>query len=292
MTLVGSAFAAKPFFQAVQISNPIKGEVKNTITIPSKAVEVAPGIFYLGTVIKDGKAVEGYAFIDYKKNFGKPTGCNYDGVCQGWEDPTCDDCQGSGEGDSNCYEFLAKGAKWRTIEPYWINPSNADNATGSTSTEGLDEGFVVSNFAMDIDKWEAAAGTDILGDGSVTYALLIADTVAPDGLNEVYFGNIAEPGAVGITVIWGIFSGPPKNRELVEWDQVYDNYDYQWSNSGDPWKMDFESVATHELGHSVGLDDLYDPGCSDQTMYGYIDYGETNKRTLEAGDITGIQKLY
>ena len=25
---------------------------------------------------------------------GKPSGCNYDGSCQGWEDPTCPDCTG------------------------------------------------------------------------------------------------------------------------------------------------------------------------------------------------------
>jgi hypothetical protein len=56
--------------------------------------------------------------------------------------------------------------------------------------------------------------------------------------------------------------------------------------------MDFENIATHELGHSVGLGDLDEDRCSDQTMYGYADYGETNKRDLEAGDIKGISELY
>ncbi len=27
-------------------------------------------------------------------NLGKPSGCNYDGSCQGWEDRTCSDCAG------------------------------------------------------------------------------------------------------------------------------------------------------------------------------------------------------
>ncbi|MCK4367642.1 MAG: matrixin family metalloprotease [Thermoplasmata archaeon] len=56
--------------------------------------------------------------------------------------------------------------------------------------------------------------------------------------------------------------------------------------------MDFENVATHELGHRVGLADLYNAKSSEQTMYGYADYGETKKRTLEAGDIVGVQALY
>ena len=55
--------------------------------------------------------------------------------------------------------------------------------------------------------------------------------------------------------------------------------------------MDFENIATHELGHAVGLGDLYND-CTEETMYGYASYGETKKRTLEAGDITGIKKLY
>ena len=68
--------------------------------------------------------------------------------------------------------------------------------------------------------------------------------------------------------------------------------DFDWSDSGEAGKMDFENIATHELGHSVGLDDLYNSGCSAETMYGYASEGETNKRTLELGDITGVSELY
>jgi len=56
--------------------------------------------------------------------------------------------------------------------------------------------------------------------------------------------------------------------------------------------MDFPNIATHELGHSFGLNDLYTDGCSTQTMYGYADYGEIDKRDLEDGDIQGIWELY
>ncbi len=56
--------------------------------------------------------------------------------------------------------------------------------------------------------------------------------------------------------------------------------------------MDFENIATHELGHSVGMGDLYTAECNQQTMYGYASNGETNKRTLESGDINGIRALY
>ena len=261
------------------------GRVK--VTIPAHAVKIAPGVFSLGTARDKGRVVEGYAFVYYKKGFGKggkPSKCNNDGFCgPGENSKNCPgDCGGEPDPGSSCYGFLARGAKWKTVEDYIVDPTN---------TRGLDETFVRDNLATDIAKWEAAAGVNILGDetaGTVDGA----DLDNPDEKNEVYFGSIDEPGAIAITIVWGIFGGPPHGRKLVEWDQVYDEVDFDWSATEEAGKMDFESIATHELGHSVGLDDLYDGSCSEQTMYGYATEGETKKRTLEAGDIAGVQELY
>jgi len=277
--------AAKPNFQVAKVINPITEETKNTVKIPAKAIQVAPNIFYLGVIMEKEKVIEGYAFIDYKAGFGKPSKCNNDGVCQKWEDSSCADCQGGG-GNSDCYGFLANGTKWKTSEPYIVNASN---------TQGLSDSFVRTNLVSDIAKWENAAGTDILGE-ETSGIVDGADTVSPDGKNEVYFGDIDQPGAIAITIVWGVFSGPPKQRKLIEWDQVYDEVDFNWSSDCQSencdTKMDFENIATHELGHAVGLNDLYEGKCSEQTMYGWADYGEIIKRTLEIGDITGIQNLY
>ncbi len=264
-----------------------------TVIIPENAVEVSPGVFSLGVAIDKGRAVEGYAIIDYKEGFAKPT-CNNNGVCEPelGEKKNCADCAGNGEATtSSCYGFLANGAKWKTVEPYIVNPAN---------TEGLSSSFVTGNLDADIGKWETAAGTNIIGTGSSTSQNLVADTISPDDKNEVYFADVGSPGAIAVTIVWGIFRGPPRARELVEWDQVYDQVDYNWSAdctsedcvSRGNEKMDFENIAIHELGHSVGLDDLYEERCSEQTMYGYAGYGETKKRTLESGDIRGIQGLY
>ena len=250
--------------------------------LPKNAVEVSKGVFYLG---KTGN-VEGYAFLKYKKGRAKPgTDCG-NGICDPGENAKkCpSDCGGSvPEPVSDCYAFLAKGAKWKTIEPYYINPLNQ---------EGLDHSSVVDSFSNDISKWEMVANRDILGEGTTTMDTLEADTISPDNKNEVYFGDILEENVIGVTIVWGIFSAPPSKRQLVEWDQVYDEVDFDWSLEGNALKMDFSNIAIHELGHSLGLADLYDGACSEQTMYGYATEGETKKRTLEAGDITGIRSLY
>lgn len=264
--------------QSIEVG-PSKGHA--VVSIPGHAIEVSSGVFYLGSAIEKGKLVEGYAIIDYKEGYGKPgTECG-NGVCEKGENKK--KCPVDCADTSKCYGFLAREAKWKTIEPWIVNPANS---------RGLDYTFIFNNLGTDIGKWESAAGKNILGDGSTTTNPLVADTITPDNKNEVYFADIADQGAIAITIIWGIFRGPPSKRELVEWDQVYDDVDYDWSAAGEPSKMDFENIATHELGHSVGLGDLYTEECSEQTMYGYASYGETKKRTLESGDITGIRKLY
>jgi len=272
---VGVVLASKPVFQPAKV------------IIPERAIEVTSGVFSLGTALDyNGQVVEGYAFVDYKKGFGKPIGCNNDGKCQGWENSLCADCAGSdGENKPNtssCYGFLAKGAKWRIIEPYLVNSAN---------TRNLSEVFIIGNLAANINKWEIASGFDILGD-EISGIVDGADLNSPDNKNEVYFADIGQSGAIGVTIVWGVFSGPPHTRKLVEWDQVYDDTDFDWSISGEAGKMDFENIATHELGHSVGLNDLYEGACSEETMYGYASYGEIKKRSLEAGDIIGVKKLY
>ena len=231
--------------------------------IPEHAVEIAPGLFSLGTAVADGKVVEGLMFVHYKRENAKSPHAS------------------GGKGGTTCYTFLAKGAKWKTIEPYLVDPSNAAD---------LNEGFVRSNLALDIDEWETAAGVGILGDeflGSVDRA----NIGNLNGQNEVIFADVSSPGAIAVTIVWGIFYGPPSQKELVEWDQIYDDVDFGWSSTGAGGAMDFENIAQHELGHSVGLGHPPD-SCTEETMYAYADYGETKKRTLNAGDITGINELY
>jgi len=243
------------------------------VIIPSNAIQVADGVFSLGSARdpQSGKMVEGYAFVRYKEREAK---------------------RGGGAAKASvCYGYLAKGAKWKTLEPWVVNPEN---------TRGLVSDFVLNNLSLDISKWEDAADgvggsyVDILGPGSSTTDPLEADMASPDGKNEVYFADISNSDVIAMTIVWGYFSAPIPYRQLIEWDQVYDDVTFDWSaeTAGVPGKMDFENIATHELGHSVGMNDLYNSQCLEETMYGYAGYGEIIKRDLNKGDITGINLLY
>lgn len=244
--------------------SPVGASSHRTLVLPLQA-NSSP-VIYLGQARDpaSGKNVEGYAFIHRRESAAKPGGGAKPGAV--------------------CYTYLAKDAKWKTLEPWVVNPAN---------TRGLQAEAVVDNMNFDVAKWESAAGAvNILGAGTTTSAELSADTAAPDGVNEAYFADVSSSGAIAVTIVWGYFSGPPQTRALVEWDMVFDDTDFDWSATGDPAKMDFENIATHELGHSVGMGDLYDTACAAETMYGYASLGETQKRDLNTGDIAGINKLY
>lgn len=272
LLLAASPVWAKPHFSTANLTTP---GTERTLILPTPA-DNSP-VISLGTAVdpQSGKLVEGLAIIHYKKAFThKPNHNPGD----------------KGVKTTACYSFLSNGAKWKAVEPWVVNPANS---------RGLTDDFVFNNLTANIAKWEDAtdgvingSGLDVLGQGATTSATLVADTSSPDNQNEVYFANVSSPGAIAVTIVWGIFSGPPFARELVEWDQVYDDMDFDWSSSAEAGKMDFENIATHELGHSVGLADLYEQTCAEETMYGYADYGETKKRDLNAGDLTGMNKLY
>lgn len=252
-----------------------------TLVIPEHAVQVADNVFSLGSAVDptSGKVVEGYMIVQRADAHAKPDGTPGNGGKKG----------GSGSG-SSCYAFIGNGAKWKAPEPWIVNPSN---------TYGIADASVLSILSNGASKWEDAANgavgdgisANIFEGGSATSGILTADEAAPDNQNEVYFSPIANPNTIAVTIVWGIFRGPASARELVEWDQVYNTY-YSWSDTGTAGAMDFDNIATHELGHSVGLDDLYDAGCSNETMYGVGTHGETKKRDLEAGDIAGVSQLY
>ena len=214
---------------------------------------------------QDPTKIESYTLIRYED------GNNHNGTSHG-----------KPVGTTSCYSFLSKGAKWKEIEPWVVNPSNL---------RGLDELFVFDNLTLDIIKWETPASKDIIGNGTSTYDIFWADTVAPDGKNEIYFDYISEPGVIAKTIIWGYFGGVPQNRELIEFDMIIDDVKYDWSSIGESGKMDFENIISHELGHAFGLGHP-DDSCVEETMYRYADFGETKKRTLNTGDIKGIQELY
>jgi len=184
-------------------------------------------------------------------------------------------------GGSVCYGFISSGAKWKTTEDYIVNPTNS----------GVDSVLVSSALLLGVNEWEKYGGSAIFGDQIVDTTASIVEN-STDGKNVVTFGPIADANTIAVTTIWGYFGGATRNRQIVEWDMQFNTL-YSWGDATiDPTIMDIQNIATHELGHSAGMKDLYTNSCNAQTMYGYSDNGDIIKRDLASGDIFGIQSLY
>ena len=202
-------------------------------------------------------ALEKIEFIHYKKDFVKPD-------------------QTRGPKTESCYKLLR--IEWKSLPVgYVINPTNPQN---------LNSIFIENAVQASAETWDIETSKELMND---SYAI---DSTAAYGVldskNSIVFGDYPTDGVIAVTSIWR----NPAIKAIAEFDIML-NTDYTWGDAVlDPSVMDLQSIATHELGHGIGLADIYTSSCSEVTMYGYSNNGETEKRTLESPDITGLRKIY
>jgi hypothetical protein len=244
--------AALLFVQACGDAGPIAPE-------PSGSLELGAA----GGNRQDRGPIERVQFIHWKKGFAKG------GV------------QGAAKNRSSCYAFIARGAKWKTVEPWEVLSGTGDDGIGANA--------VLSAAGTGVGEWESYGG-NIAGGGSIGSTPVNLN--ATDGKNVVQFGNDPRAGVIAVTNVWGFFSGPARTREIVEWDMILDR-DFAWSNSGgaQAGRMDLLNIVVHELGHAWGMGHPSD-SCTEETMFRFATEGEIKKRDLNTGDIAGIRDLY
>jgi hypothetical protein len=167
-----------------------------------------------------------------------------------------------------CYKLA--GWKWSGPVTYTVNPANPSLKAAIASADSV---------------WDASTLKQLFTapptEGTYPWGV-------QDYKNSVSYGNYNTDGVIAVTVTW--YNRFTKNA--VESDILFDT-DFTWGDAyGNQNVMDIQNIATHEIGHTLGLSDLYTTSCSPVTMYGYSWNGDTGKRTLESPDITGLQKLY
>jgi len=223
---------------------------------------------------------EKIVYIHYKKGYGKPEGTPGNGP---------------EKEDEGYYTLLVKGAKWKGSLPltYVINP-----------TDGPDLDLVLNAIYSSAVEWDSNTGEELFHDYSfdpddanyfvIDYHADWDDTLEEiDDRNELVFGDYPQEGVIAVCIVWGRFGGPPSQREIFEFDIMFDT-DFIWGDADELEEavMDLQNIATHELGHGAGLGDLYNTKTSKETMHGYSSYGDIEKRDLYLGDKAGIQFLY
>jgi hypothetical protein len=177
--------------------------------------------------------------------------------------------------------YSIAGYKWASSPvPFYVNPSNADVSV-SAATSAIQTGMNV---------WNTQSGTAF----RFSYAGQVSDTATSlDGRNVVIFRNTSNPdnaNAVATTYSWSK-NGSRYDSDIIFWDGKYKLFTGSsgCAYTNGQYGVYIEDIATHELGHSLGL---MHSSVNDATMYGTYTQCSTNLRTLAADDIAGVKSLY
>jgi hypothetical protein len=117
--------------------------------------------------------------------------------------------------------------------------------------------------------------------------------------NEILWGA-TDSSALAVVYTWLNYPSyeprpSPEKRQIIECDMVFNDRN-NWSTNPSVSEADVQSIALHEFGHFLCLNDIYgDIGDGEydaaKVMYGYSD-GSTLKRTLHPDDVAGIHWIY
>jgi hypothetical protein len=190
--------------------------------------------------------------------------------------------------------------------------------TGNQVTYGINSSILPANVTQAdyitgvttaFNTWTNDTGSNIsfTYDSNLASHLPYLNASAPDRVNMVGFADISSqyPDAIGITVTWySRYSGGEKI--IVDCDTILNsNSFFAWTQAKgvtDPdteiidntnkYDVDIQNIMTHEAGHWLQLNDLYQVAAFNQTMYGIADDGDLKARTLAEGDIAGVKVIY
>jgi Tfp pilus assembly protein PilZ len=181
-----------------------------------------------------------------------------------------------GVGEPASYGY--SGIHWKAVDipvKYYINNLGTPDVPGTIEFYAVQASF---------DTWEIDPQSYM----DYTYMGTTTRMEGYDGYNVVSWDYMDGPGGVLAHCVYWYW---PSTEELVEFDITFDEGD-AWSVSGEAGKFDIQNVGTHEAGHTLVLNDLYNPAENKETMYGYSSTGQVSKRTLYTGDLAGLRYIY
>lgn len=150
-----------------------------------------------------------------------------------------------------------------------------------------------------MDTWQSQTSSLLWGALEEQALLSHINTSAPANYNGMRFATVVDSQGrtntiLAITITW-YRSNSLYQFEIAHWNQLYNTGLPQWWGDSvlETNVFDVQSTMTHELGHTIGLSDMYtSPQCNDVTMFFSGSLNEVKKRSLADPDIEGVHELY
>jgi len=201
--------------------------------------------------------------------------------------------------------YLLTGYRLNNVDPrsqLYLNPSNPP--TGMTDASTRDALAAAAN------TWDDEVASNVYADAStviVDYSKVVDDpyskTPKRDGYNVNAWWGLGS-NYLGLCRWWTNGVMVDGYYTIIESDVWYSrdkSWTTDWNTAVTQGKIDLQSVGVHELGHGIGMGDIYsstyggslppsDPRTKDFNQVMNLYNGP--QRLLGDGDLTGVRKLY
>ncbi|MFM7295988.1 MAG: IPT/TIG domain-containing protein [Planctomycetota bacterium] len=173
-------------------------------------------------------------------------------------------------------------------ELYWENPGSIGIVINSTGSDDLVPDEHVPALRLAIEEWNRVAGSAVqLVENTSASARARSDWQA-DAVHLILFDEDNSSGyfpqgsaTVALTPVQ-FFS----NGRIADADILFNGAGQRFTTSGEFGAFDVQDVATHELGHLLGLDHT---GVAGATLYPYVSPSILGHRSLASDDANGIR---
>lgn len=186
--------------------------------------------------------------------------------------------------NASAYVFINEsrcpnGASWSSSnqpQSYWLNQNGSDDISFSNLESVIQTSW---------DAWSAPCcssfSASYQGTTAQTATSTNGDTVLSWEENSwpTQLGNVNQ--TIGVTLI-SIFS----NCEIAQAPILFNGVGFTFTTGGGG--TDMQSIATHEIGHNLGLGHTPDRSATMYAAYG----GGTATRSIEQDDVDGVCALY
>ncbi len=167
-------------------------------------------------------------------------------------------------------------ARWASVPvTFYVNPANQDVSANAAAAA----------VEVALNVWSASGSSFRYQYGGTAHDTAIAF----DNRNVLLFRNVDNGSTIATTYSWWNSSKQLLDSDVIMWDGGF-RFFTGTAGCGTPSKgVYIEDIATHELGHALGLNHSSSSGA---TMSPSSSYCSQAFRTLAADDTAGVSALY